>query len=106
MRTRRWFLLTATLAVAAVPAAVSLAQQSPPTTGSASLRETLVFGLRPRTPGDEAFIDLVLLKTEMKVLPLDLVVSTFRYAQGKRPYPFPYFERALRVRARQIGVEL
>lgn len=84
----------------------SQCQQAPPQTGEASLRETLIYGLRPRTPTDEAFIDMVVAKTEARVLPLELVVSTFRYAKVKRPYPFPYFERALRVRARQIGVEL
>jgi hypothetical protein len=40
------------------------------------------------------------------VLPLELVVSTFRWARPKRPYGFPYFERALKVRAAKLGIEL
>lgn len=106
MLTRRWFLVATPLAAVAAPMAMTLAQQAPPVTGSASLQETLVFGLRPRTPDDEAFITMVVAKTDAKVLPLELVISTFRYARGKKPYPFPFFERALRIRASQIGVTL
>ena len=108
MVARRVLLVGLSLVVVQSLAAVGQSQdpQPPPTTGDASLKETLLYGLRPRTPEDEAFIDMVVAKTEAKVLPLDLVVSTYRYAKNKRPFPFPYFERALRVRARQIGIEI
>ena len=104
MLARRWFVF-GIVAVGSASFAAQAQAEDPPT-GNASLQETLVFGLRPRTPTDEAFITMVVAKTEAKVLPLELVIATYRYAAGKRPYPFPYFERALRVRARQIGVEL
>lgn len=108
MVARRVLIIGLGVAAAQMLAAVGQSQdpQPPPTTGDASLKETLMYGLRPRTPDDEAFIDMVVAKTDAKVLPLDLVVSTYRYAKNKRPFPFPYFERALRVRARQIGIEL
>ena len=104
MLARRWFIFGIVAFGHASFAAHSQAEDPP--TGNASLQETLVYGLRPRTPADEAFIQMVVEKTNAKVLPLELVIATYRYAAGKRPYPYPYFERALRVRARQIGVEL
>ena len=39
-------------------------------------------------------------------LPRSLVESTFLWAQRKKPWPFPYFQRGLRERARRIGVEI
>ena len=40
-------------------------------------------------------------------LPMPLVKSTFQWARKKakyKNYPFPYFEFALRERARRIGI--
>lgn len=72
-----------------------------PSTGDANLKETLTFGLKPRLPTEYEFIDLVITKVDAGVLPLELVIGTFRWAGGRRPYPFPYFERALRLCAVQ-----
>lgn len=72
----------------------------------ANLKETLVFGLRPRTPAEDAFVDVVVLKVHAGALPLEMVISTFRWAQGRKPYPFPFFERALKQRAAQVGIAL
>jgi hypothetical protein len=86
--------------------ALSLCSAQEPSTGNASLKETLVFGLRPRTPDDTAFIEMVVGRVEARTLPLTLVIETYRWAQNKRPYPYPFFERGLRIRARQAGIEL
>jgi hypothetical protein len=103
MSTRRWFLSIVTLGLFSVLSRPALAG---PQVGDANLRETLVFGLKPRLPEENAFIDLVLLRVDQKVLPLDLVISTFRWAQGRKPYPMPFFQRALVVRAAKLGINL
>jgi hypothetical protein len=82
------------------------AQQPPPTTGSANLKDTLLFGLRPRTPTEQAFIDTVVAKVNAGQLPLEMVIGTFRWARPKQPYPFPFFERALKDRAAKAGISL
>src|SRR5436190_23396782 len=55
-------------------AARTFAQQPQPTTGDASLKDTLVFGLRPRQPSDYQFVDLVAARVDDKTLPLELVI--------------------------------
>lgn len=82
------------------------AQQVKPLTGDANLAETLTYGLRPRLSTEKEFIQLVVAKVEAGVLPLELVISTFRWAQRHKPYPFPHFHRGLRVRAARMGITL
>jgi hypothetical protein len=107
MLSRRRLLVTSTIAAAACLSARSIrAQQPQPSTGDANLRDTLLFGLKPRTPAEQAFIDTVVAKVNAKVLPLDVVISTFQWARPRRPFPFPYFERAMKARAAKIGVAL
>ncbi len=72
----------------------------------ANLKEQLTFGLRARLPREHAFIASVVKKVEAGDLPLELVLSTFHWARHKRPYPFPYFEFALRLRAARYGIDL
>ena len=103
MLSRRWFL---TFVPCVLSALVTQRAAADPLTGDANLRETLVFGLRPRLPAESAFIDLVVAKVENKTLPLELVISTFRWAQGRKPYPMPHFQRALVVRAAKLGISL
>lgn len=67
------------------------------------LSELLHTGLRTRLPEEEAFIDHVVDLVARKKLPLDLVVGTFLWARRRPPYPFPYFERGLRIRAARAG---
>lgn len=105
MLARRSFAL-GLLALMAGWGSSSLAQSPQPTTGDASLKETLVYGLRPRTPADKEFIELVVARVEAKTLPLELVISTYRWALGRRPYPYPFFERGLKQRAKQRGIDL
>ena len=73
---------------------------------SASLKEELEVGLKARRPADFEFIATVVGKVALKELPLDLVKSTFQWARKKQPYPFPFFERGLRLRAAQKGISL
>ena len=106
MWTRRSLLQTLFIGALASPWVATVSAEDPPSTGDANLKETLTFGLKPRLPTEYEFIDLVITKVDAGVLPLELVIGTFRWAGGRRPYPFPYFERALRLRAAQIGVQL
>jgi hypothetical protein len=70
------------------------------------LKEQLTFGLRARTRHDFQFVDLVVAKVRARELPLEMVESTFLWARRKQPYPFPYFERALRIRAAEADIDL
>ena len=70
-----------------------------------TLQQELEFGLRARRPNEFAFIQRVVSLVNRGDLPLVMVKSTFVWSRRKSPYfPFPYFERGLRLRARQIGV--
>ncbi len=105
MVSRRWLLGSLLVGLLAGSWATTV-QAEDPDIGDASLKETLVFGLKPRLPSEYAFIDLVVARVEAKTLPLELVIGTFRWARGRKPYAHPYFERAMRLRAAQIGVQL
>lgn len=71
-----------------------------------TLKQQLVFGLLARTPDEKAFINQVVEKVDTGDLPLSLVQSTFLWARNKRPYPMPFFERGLKVRAARVGIDL
>lgn len=72
----------------------------------ADLQERLEKNLYCRRPLEFAFIDKVVKLVENGTLPLSMVNSTYDWARHKRPYPYQYFYRALRVRAAKIGVKL
>jgi hypothetical protein len=72
----------------------------------ADLQEQLENGLQARLPAEFAFIARVVMKVQQNQLPLELVKGTFQWSRGKKPYPFPYFERALRLRAARLGIAL
>jgi hypothetical protein len=72
----------------------------------AGLKDQLDAGLKARKPEEFAFIAKVCTMVDLKQLPFDMVKSTFLWARKKRPYPYPYFERALRIRAEQRGIQL
>lgn len=67
------------------------------------LEQTLKFGLKARRPVEFQFISDVVQQVKNKQLPIDLVQSTFLWAKRKKPYQYPYFEKALRVRANDLG---
>ena len=70
------------------------------------LRNILEVGLRAGTPHQKEFISLVVVRVEQNVLPLDLVLSTFQWARTKPSGQAVYFERALRLRAAQRGIDI
>jgi hypothetical protein len=88
--------------------AVGLAQAQVVSSGGVSLvtlKQQLQFGLLARTPDEQAFVDLVVDNVNSGNLPLSMVQSTFLWARRKRPYPMQYFERALRIRANDAGID-
>ena len=75
----------------------------------AELRDQLEKGLKARRPEEFQFLNRVISMVENQTLPLELVKSTFQWARERaknKRYPFPYFERALRLRAAQLGIEI
>jgi hypothetical protein len=72
----------------------------------ADLQDQLEAGLQTRRPAEIAFITRVVTLVRQDRLPLALVKSTFQWARPKKPRPFPYFERAMRIRAARIGVQI
>lgn len=104
-------LLACVLIVLAFGLAVTAAEPpSPPvdTPGSnaatVDLRTTLQKGLKARRPEEFEFINQVIALVDAKVLPITMVQSTFIWARRVPRTPMPYFERALRLRAKRIGV--
>ncbi len=101
----RSFLLVAMLSVLAI----GLAHAQVMTSGGVTvptLKQQLQAGLLARTPHEREFIDQVVQKVNEGDLPRSLVDSTFLWARRKQPYPMPYFEQALRVRAKLAGIDL
>ena len=72
----------------------------------AELKDQLNSGLKARRPQEFAFIGRVVEMVENRQLPLELVQSTFQWARFKKPYPYPYFESGLRVRAAKLGINI
>jgi hypothetical protein len=72
----------------------------------ATLKQQLETGLLARTPSEQAFVKQVVVLVESGDLPISLVQSTFLWARRQGRYPMPYFERALRLRASTIGIDL
>jgi hypothetical protein len=98
----------ATLA-AACSVVTRAAGESTPGVVVADLKDQLEKGLRARLPREFAFIAQVVDMVEHGRLPLELVVGTFHWAREKatyKRYPFPYFEQALRIRARRQGITI
>ncbi|MCA9236338.1 MAG: hypothetical protein KDA44_12770 [Planctomycetales bacterium] len=119
-------LVTASIVVAALIVAARLqalqAPVTPHTIGSADNRsgrqvklyDQLRVGLKARTKADLEFIDLVVLRVDQGKLPRKLVDSTFLWARNRyktkpgshRLRPIVYFQPALTLRAKQLGISL
>ena len=98
------FLLLLPLAPGALPAAEPAATARG---AIAALGERLKTGLKVRAPADTAFCDRVAELVRTGALPAQLVDSTYLWAVRRgRNYPFPAFERALRLKAEKLGVRL
>ena len=72
----------------------------------ADLKEQLEDELKARRPEEFQFIAHVVEMVKKNQLPLKLVKETFHWARKKRPYPFVYFQRALRIRAAKLGIKV
>lgn len=77
----------------------------------ANLNETLRYVLKARRPQEFAFVDLVTLKVKQGKLPLAMVLSMMKWSverarEKNSKAPFPYFQEGLRVRAKELGVDL
>ncbi|MHB1038370.1 MAG: hypothetical protein ACYC35_28450 [Pirellulales bacterium] len=103
-------LLLATTGMAPTPDALGAPQNAPP--GSAAnpqidLQDTLDKGLKARRPAEFAFDAKVVNLVNQGVLPETLVRSTFLWARRQSlKFPFPYFQQAMTLRARKIGVSM
>jgi len=71
-----------------------------------SLKSRLEKELRARRPSEFAFIKKVVERVDDKTLPRSIVDSTFLWARKKPQHKFQYFERAIKLRAKKIGVDL
>ncbi|EMI22423.1 secreted protein [Rhodopirellula maiorica SM1] len=72
---------------------------------SATLEEQLTNRLRATSEEQRAYLRFVVLKVKEGKLDLRLVVAVERYALRRRPdFPFPFFERAMKVQAAKYGV--
>jgi hypothetical protein len=74
-----------------------------------SLKDQLEKGLKARRPVEFQFVATVVNMVDNNLLPIDLVQSTFLWARKQakyKRYPFPYFEQALRERAKDIGIAI
>ncbi len=92
-----------------VPAVVAQEPITTPTIEAniAGLQQQLESGLKARRPQEFAFIKKVVTMVGNNQLPMDLVKSTFVWVRQKREareYPFVYFQRALRERAKKLGI--
>jgi hypothetical protein len=90
----------------AIIVALSFAMAARAATASPLDADTMKAALRTAAPEEGGFIDEVLAKVDKKVLPLDLVESTFLWARKKPRNQFQYFKRALILRATQQGISL
>jgi hypothetical protein len=68
--------------------------------------DTMRAALHTATPQEGGFIDRVLAMVESGKLPVDMVQSTFLWAKNKPRRKFFYFQQAMILRAKEIGVDL
>ena len=99
--------LLLSLAWSALPAPCTFAEEPVGGAQVISLEDQLSTGLKVRRPEETAFIEEVGRLVNEGKLPRKLVDSTFSWAVRRRQtYPFPAFERALRLQADRLGVGL
>lgn len=84
-----------------------IASSNPVAVEVADLKDQLEKGLKARLPADFAFISKVVMLVENDKLPVKTVKAVFQWARdkgAKNNYPFPYFQRALKIRAKKLGI--
>lgn len=97
----RSFLVLAAAAALGIPGAVR--GDGNPTV---DLRVMLEKGLKARRPVEFQFVNRVIELVDAGVLPEKTVQTTFLWARKQRKHPFQYFQRAIRIRAGQLGITL
>ena len=99
--------LLLSLALSALPGPVVFAEEPVGGGPVISLEDQLNTGLKTRRPEETDFVEEVARLVNEGKLPRKLVDSTFSWAVRRRQtYPFPAFERALRLQADRLGVGL
>lgn len=74
--------------------------------GPIDLRDMLTKGLKARRPVEFRYLNVVADMVDTGDLPVSLVHSTFFWARQRYERPLQYFQQALHVRAKRIGVEV
>lgn len=99
--------LLAALLLSLAPVAIAHAAEPVKVGTVLGLEDRLKTGLKARRPEENAFLEEVARLVRMGELPAKLVDSTYLWAlQRQQKYPYPLFERAIRIQAGRIGVEL
>ena len=103
----RWVILLFLLGLQFV-ASVPSGAEPPPANDKRSreLRAMLTVGLMPASPAQEAFLDKVVLLVTRQTLSMEMVQGTFIWARQQADWPYPYFEQALRRRAKRLKIEI
>jgi hypothetical protein len=104
MRRRDW-LVSVALLLSGIGYRVTRAD-SPVAPGGPTLKTTLEKGLKARRPVEFEFIANVVSLVDNGTLPKSVVETSFLFARDKQPWPYPYFERALKLNAQKLGITL
>mgnify|MGYP001350173221 CR=1 FL=1 len=73
----------------------------------ATLEEQLINRLRATTEEQQAYIRLIVTKTEQGQFDQGRILAIERYSIKKNPrFPFPYFERVMQFESQRTGVYL
>lgn len=103
----RWIAILVLVPAAALAAPPTRPAPTAATGEFATLSERLKVGLRVKAPADSAFCDRVVELVRTGRLPAEVVDSTYLWSVRRgREYPFPAFERAIRLKAARIGTPL
>ena len=71
------------------------------------LEEQLINGLRATRVEQQAFLKKVVTLTSQKKLDQRLVTAIYGWSRRRQPlYPFPFFERGIRIEAQKRGIVL
>ena len=74
--------------------------------GDVTLRELLEKDLRARREVEFTFIRRVVARVEEKKIPLDTVITMYKWSKKKPRRPYQYFEQGMKVHAKRLGVDL
>jgi hypothetical protein len=74
--------------------------------GELTLRELLEKDLRARREVEFTFIQHVVDRVEEKKIPLDTVITMYKWSKQKSHRPYQYFEKGMKVQAKRLGVDL